>query len=142
MKQAKFQSACLAGSLLVMGICGAVAQQARSAADGVYTAAQATRGKALYFDNCALCHGGELQGEEDNPPLTGAPFMKHWGGAPVNGLFGFINRTMPPGNGGTLGAGADADIVAYLLSQNNFPAGQEELPPDPTALTAITINKP
>jgi cytochrome c len=132
----------IAGSLFVTGLCGAVAQQVHNAADGVYTATQAARGKALYFDNCVLCHGGELQGEEDDPPLTGEPFMKHWGGAPVNGLFGFVNRTMPPGNPGTLGAAADADIVAFLLSQNNFPVGQDELPPDPKVLSAIIINKP
>lgn len=127
--------------LLAANLC-ATAQDKRTAADGVFTAAQAARGKTAYFNECVACHGGELQGEEDNPPLTGKPFIDHWGGKPVSGLFGFINRMMPPGNGGSLGANGDADVLAYILSQNGFPAGAAELPTDPKILSTVTINKP
>ena len=34
----------------------------RNVWDGVYTADQATQGKALYDSKCALCHGAELTG--------------------------------------------------------------------------------
>jgi quinoprotein glucose dehydrogenase len=119
----------------------ATAQQAHTTADGIYTAAQAARGKTLYFNDCIACHGGELQGEEDNPSLTGQPFMSKWGGQPVSMLLDFINRTMPPGNGGVLGATGDADVVAFILSYNGFPAGRSELPTNMDVLRAITINK-
>ncbi len=56
------------------------AQTSRTAQDGVYTAAQAARGKALYFDNCVACHGDQLQGGEDSPPLAGVAFTHRWGG--------------------------------------------------------------
>ena len=115
---------------------------ARTAQDGVFTNAQANRGNALYQDNCASCHGGSLQGEEENPPLSGKHFSSRWGGLPVSAIYGFINTQMPLGQPGSLGVQADADIVAYILSVNKFPAGLAELPTDNNALKAITINKP
>ena len=115
---------------------------AHTAQDGVFTDAQANRGNALYQDNCASCHGGSLQGEEENPPLSGKHFSSRWGGLPVSAIYGFINTQMPLGQPGSLGVQADADIVAYILSVNKFPAGQAELPADNNALNAVTINKP
>jgi len=119
-----------------------MAQESRTAADGVYTAAQAQRGKALYFETCVQCHGGELQGVEDRPSLNGQPFFEHFGGQSVEMLFNLVNRSMPQGAPGILGATGNADVVAFLLSQNNFPAGQSELPADPKVLGAIIINHP
>jgi mono/diheme cytochrome c family protein len=120
---------------------GAVAQT-RSAADGIYTEAQAARGKTLYLDNCTACHGGTLQGGEDTPPLSGSGFLGKWGKLPVGILYGYINTRMPLGQPGSLGAQGNADITAYILSYNNLPAGQTELPPDAKALSGITMTKP
>jgi cytochrome c len=120
----------------------AIAQGAITAANGVYTAAQADRGNALFQDNCAACHGGSLQGEEENPPLSGKHFASRWGGLPISAIYGFINTQMPLGQPGALGVQADADIVAYILSVNKFPAGQTELPADNNILKTVTINKP
>ncbi len=122
---------------------GAVLAQsaARTAQDGVFTDAQADRGNALYQDNCASCHGGSLQGEEENPPLSGKHFSSRWGGLPVSALYGFINTQMPLGQAGALGAQGNADVTAYILSANKFPAGQSEMPADLPSLQTITINK-
>ena len=51
------------------------AGQARPITAGVYSAAQATRGKALFTDQCAACHGEMLEGVV-GPPLTGNDFLK------------------------------------------------------------------
>src|SRR5689334_5964950 len=56
-----------------------VAGQAKTANDGVYTAAQATRGQAAFKEKCALCHGDNAQGLV-GPPLTGPEFIGVWGG--------------------------------------------------------------
>jgi len=112
------------------------------AADGIYTEAQAARGKALYLGNCTACHGGSLEGGEDSPPLSGPAFLDKWGKLPLGILFGFVNTKMPLGQPGSLGAQANADIVAYILSYNHLPAGQGELPPDAEVLGGITIAKP
>jgi S-disulfanyl-L-cysteine oxidoreductase SoxD len=111
------------------------------AADGVYTDAQAQRGNDLYQNNCASCHGGGLQGEEENPPLSGKHFFTRFGGMPVSALYGFINTQMPLGQAGALGAQGNADVTAYILSVNRFPAGQAELPADLPTLRTITVNK-
>ncbi len=111
----------------------------RPASGGVYTAAQAARGKGFYSDNCLQCHGAELEGVEDAPPLAGKPFMAHWGGQPVGAVHAFIDKNMPPGNGGALGAVSEADVVAYILSRNGFAAGTTPLPSDPTGLSAILL---
>ena len=132
-------------ALVFLGACAgaALAQPAaHTAQDGVFTDAQANRGNALYQDNCASCHGGSLQGEEENPALSGKHFSSRWGGLPVSAIYGFINTQMPLGQPGALGVQADADIVAYILSVNKFPAGQTELPADNNVLKTITINKP
>lgn len=125
--------------LLTAGV--AMAQPARNASDGIYTAAQADRGNAAYQQSCAVCHGGVLQGEEENPPLSGKHFDTRWGGKPVSALYGFINSQMPLGAAGSLGTATEADIVAYILQVNKFPAGQAELPPDSNIQGTITINK-
>ena len=131
--------ACLVLLTAAAGI--AVAQAPTTTANGVYTAAQAERGNAAYQQSCAVCHGGVLQGEEENPPLSGRHFNTSWGGKPVSALYGFINSQMPLGQPGSVGTAAEADIVAYILQVNKFPAGQAELPPDSNVMGTITINK-
>jgi mono/diheme cytochrome c family protein len=130
------------GSLdLGAGMAGAspMAATLRTASQGVYTEAQRTQGKAFYSDNCLQCHGGELDGVEDAPPLAGKLFLSKWGGLPLGSLHAFIDKNMPPGNGGALGATSEAAVVAYILSKNNFPAGSTALPADPAGLNAIAI---
>jgi len=109
----------------------------RTASQGVYTDAQMAQGKALYSDNCLQCHGGELDGVEDAPPLAGKLFLSKWGGLPVGTLHAFIDKSMPPGNGGALGAVSEAAVVAYILYKNNFPPGSTSLPADPAGLNSI-----
>ena len=118
----------------------ATAAAMRTASQGVYTEAQMTQGKALYSDNCLQCHGGELDGAEDAPPLAGRLFLSKWDGLPVGVLHAFIDKSMPPGNGGALGAVSEAAVVAYILYKNNFPSGSTPLPADPVGLNGIITN--
>jgi mono/diheme cytochrome c family protein len=118
----------------------ATAAAMRTASQGVYTDAQMAQGKAFYSDNCLQCHGGELDGVEDAPPLAGKLFISKWGGLPVGTLHAFIDKSMPPGNGGALGAVSEAAVVAYILYKNNFPSGSTPLPADPAGLNSIITN--
>jgi mono/diheme cytochrome c family protein len=115
----------------------AVTAAARMASQGVYTEAQMVQGKAFYSDSCLQCHGGELDGVEDAPPLAGKLFISKWGGLPVGTLHALIDKSMPPGNGGALGAVSEAAVVAYILYKNNFPSGSTPLPADPAGLNRI-----
>jgi mono/diheme cytochrome c family protein len=115
----------------------AAAQQPRSARDGVYTAAQATRGQALYKAQCAFCHG-ETLGGDIAPPLAGQSFLGIWGGMTAADLFDKIHNTMPADAPGTLLLPQVADLVAFVLQANKFPAGRSELPGD-AALAQISL---
>src|SRR5687767_288646 len=59
------------------------ARQARSVADGVYTAEQAQRGAALYKAQCVACHGEKLEGLV-GPMLAGPDFVTAWGGRSID----------------------------------------------------------
>lgn len=105
--------------------------------DGVYAAAQADRGQALYAAQCASCHGAALDGSGQAPPLTGADFKSNWNGQSADDLFEKIQATMPADAPGKLSRSQTADILAFILRSNGFPAGGKDLPSDAAALTKI-----
>ncbi len=100
------------------------AGQARPVAAGVYSAAQATRGKALFTDQCAACHGEMMEGVV-GPPLTGNDFLKDFAGMSALDLVDKIVATMPQQAPGTLTRPQATDLAAYILQVGQFPAGQE-----------------
>jgi S-disulfanyl-L-cysteine oxidoreductase SoxD len=115
-------------------------QNARSMSsvwDGVYTAAQAERGKQVYVGHCARCHGDDLANSRN--PLSGDRFAEHWESRTLADLFHRIRDTMPPGEASTVGETDKLDAVAYLLKQNGFPEGRAELPSDGDTLATIQI---
>jgi mono/diheme cytochrome c family protein len=91
---------------------------------GAYSAAQATRGKALYADQCVACHGEMLEGVV-GPPLTGDDFLGDYGGHPVADVIQKIQGTMPQQAPGTLTHAQSTDLAAFILQSNKWPAGAE-----------------
>ena len=112
--------------------------------DGVYTAEQADRGKGLYSENCASCHGGELTGGEMAPPLAGGEFMAGWDGLTIGDLFERVRISMPQNSPGSLSGQQNADILAFMFNANKFPAGTTELPKEAGILKQIKfeVKKP
>jgi len=113
--------------VLALGIAGAEARV--SIWDGVYTDTQAERGRTLYMQNCGRCHGADLSGTFEIPPLIGR-FMPYWSGSTLDALFDYVSTAMPLGNPGSLSAAANADIVAFILKSNDLPSGAKELSSD------------
>ena len=107
--------------------------------DGVYTEAQAVRGQALYNSSCASCHGAQLAGGETSPPLAGGAFLSNWDGLTVGQLFERTRTGMPPAAPAKVTRAAKLDIVAYILSFNKFPPGDQELPQQTAMMNAIKI---
>src|SRR5258708_9572329 len=69
----------LAAIGIAVAACGVVwAQTTRSVWDGVYTEEQAKRGQAAYTQECSMCHGAELAGGDEVPPLSGNEFLSNW----------------------------------------------------------------
>lgn len=100
----------------------------RTVWDSVYTAAQAQRGQGLYLDTCSACHGPMLGGIDAAPALVGGSFKSKWNGVNLADMTERIRISMPLSNPGTLSRQQVADVLAYLLSANQFPAGGTELP--------------
>lgn len=107
---------------------------AKSVLDSVYTEVQAQRGEGSFKRICAECH---TPGQ-----FTGSSFVAAWRGAALYQLFDLIRTTMPDHSPGSLPAQTYADILAYILRLNQYPAGQKELVPDPDSLRAIRVEPP
>lgn len=112
---------------------------AHSVWDGVYSEDQRKRGDELYSENCASCHGNELTGNDEAPPLAGAAFLANWDGLTVGDVFERVRVSMPPSRIGRLSRQQISDIVSYVLSVNSFPAGKTELDKETEKLNQIKI---
>ena len=99
---------------------------ARSLGDGVFTANQASQGKALFAQECDTCH------EIEN--YTGANFAAKWGGGTLADVYQDFALAMPPANAGGLTPATYASIVAFFASESGYPSGNVELPGDATQL--------
>ena len=115
--------------------------------DGVFTGAQAARGRLAYSGACSFCHGRRLNGAPDDPdmrstpPLARARFVREWDGRSLATLYEYTRLTMPEDNPGSLTDQEFVDAIAYMLSVGGMPAGNEELLPDSQSLARIVIRQ-
>ena len=114
----------------------------RSTWSGVYTTAQADKGKALVEENCAKCHGGTLDGNDEIPALKGSHFMADWETQSVAELIERVHSTMPMDNPGKLNVESATNVVSYLLQQNGMPAGATPLTDGTARQARIESNRP
>ena len=119
-----------------------VQAQAKSVLDGIYTAAQAERGKAVYAMNCAGCHGEKQEGGNAGPTLSGPDFTNGYKDGSAGALLTKISQDMPSSAPGSLEPQQYADVFAYVLSVNKYPAGQTEAPKDPADLKNVKMTAP
>ena len=91
-----------------------------SAGNAFFTNQQASRGDGLFRYNCVSCHASS--------EFSGASFERRWRNQAVGDIYEFVLYSMPDDNPGGLPEQTYADIVAYMLQMNDFPAGDSELP--------------
>lgn len=114
-----------------VGTVDARAFQGKAASEGIYTKAQAERGLTVYDGSCASCHElGKFKGTE---------FSNAWTGKPLTDLHTALT-SMPMDAPGSLKPQEYADIVAYFLSINGYPAGTTELAGDEATIKSVTID--
>ena len=113
---------------------GVVAGQAQPAS--VFTAEQATAGKAAYGRSCAGCHMPDLGGTPDAPPLAGSRFLDSWRTRTTKELFDFVAGAMPPG-GSSMSPDTYAAILAYMFQSNGAPPGTARFQPS----TALPLDR-
>jgi S-disulfanyl-L-cysteine oxidoreductase SoxD len=107
--------------------------------DGVYTSAQAERGKATFDVSCSRCHNADLSGSERGPTLTGDKFQSNWVDGSLEPLFSFIRDQMPQGSANIVSDDSKADVLAYILQRNTFPPGKTELTANGARLDTIQM---
>jgi S-disulfanyl-L-cysteine oxidoreductase SoxD len=116
------------------------AQTAESIWSGVYTAAQAERGVESYRERCASCHGVDLRGDSHAVGLQGIGFMFIWEGRTLGELYEKMRNSMPADRPRSLTDETYADILAFILQFNKFPAGDTELGAKQEALGKLIIS--
>ncbi len=136
------------GAVVVLGLmvaAGAASAEAQVAPktvwSGVYTDAQAARGKQVYARACTYCHLDDLSGSlEDNAPaLVDSAFADRWRDQSVARMIRWVAGNMPKKGTGALKAQEYLDVVAYLFQANEVPAGAVELPLDLSQLQDVLI---
>ena len=116
--------------------------QEKSAWTGIYSDAQADRGKVVYEEQCAFCHLADLTGQGFAPPLVDDAFIQRWQDGNVGDLFTIVKVTMPQDKPQSLTDAQYAEIVAFMLKMNKYPSGALDLPSDAAGLKAVTFKKP
>jgi mono/diheme cytochrome c family protein len=120
---------------MILGVLGlalsAGALAERSLEDGVFSKAQAKTGKKLFGQHCKNCH---------HPKKYFDGKLKEWEGLTLDQPYGIISGLMPQDNPGGLWGEEYAAILAYILEENDFPAGAEAL--DSGALADIRVIAP
>src|SRR5262249_25957045 len=126
-----------------------------------YTEEQAVRGKFAFDRNCGLCHQTKKNAQtiqDLNAPHTtkalggafalsfGTPFLERIShDKPVFPSVYYLYdklRNMPAFDTHSISSETRADIIAYILKMNDFPAGTEELRPDPEAMKQMMLQEP
>src|SRR5215471_3130578 len=101
----RYKVAILVVFALTCSVASARQGSRRSVWSGVYTEAQAERGKQEYQKTCIRCHAANLDGVQDANllgdfaprfSLRGADFMERWREDTGASLFTFIKTGMPP----------------------------------------------
>ena len=114
----------LAGSVAAAALLGAGAYALEN---GPFAEDQARAGRPLYVANCAACHGPELKGAGEAPPLAGTTFMAAWGTRTIEEFYNLIKASMPYGKGNSLDADTYRKITAYVLAANGAKGGPAPL---------------
>lgn len=137
MKKAKSQifsiAALLVSGLLMSSVSIAESgevSETKTIKDGVYTQAQAQEGKKVFDQFCSACHVKEFYQ---------AKFMS-WKGVPLIDLYDSMSATMPEDNAGGLMLQEYTDVMAYILSLLEHPAGEKALDHNDGSMSSILID--
>jgi alcohol dehydrogenase (cytochrome c) len=129
-----------ASSLLSEGAESAIVGGGAAPLAALYKVEQAEHGREVYDRTCAACHGlrSDYSTFSSAGRLFGEEFIESWSypGITVDDLFFFIRTTMPPNNAGALSEEEHADVTAFVLSLNRFPAGNSLLKREAPGLAA------
>ncbi|HTH62978.1 MAG TPA: cytochrome c [Paraburkholderia sp.] len=122
----------------------ALAQSGSGGNAAPFTEDQAKQGHDVYTQHCASCHGDKLQGLAA-PSLAGKDFLStaEHNGWTMGMLQTIVTQNMPFNDPASLSDEQYANVIAYLLASNCFPASGKKFPEESTpALARIKIATP
>ena len=91
-------------------------------ARGIFTDAQAGRGRGAFDEACSDCHA--------TSEFRGNAFQRNWGRRSVYSFYRTVRSTMPDDNPGGLDESVYLDVVSYILRMNGHAPGSVELAAD------------
>src|SRR5689334_8707614 len=118
-------------SMCIVTVFGGGPRVPRSTLSGVYTAAQAAQGQALYAMRCRSCH---------TPAGHVSMFQERWAGHPLSEPFQYISENMPKDSPGSLSPEETTAALAYFLQLMGMPPGSDSLSADTAVLDSIRID--
>lgn len=124
----------VAGSLMLLTtvfLSYVAAAQDKTVNDGVFTEGQVSSGQIVFDAQCKTCHNMRFYRDT----------LRSWNNQPLLYLWESIMGTMPADNPGSLMFEEYTDVIAYILSENGFPAGDTKLDPD-NGMDSIAIIAP
>jgi mono/diheme cytochrome c family protein len=117
------------GALLAVGAtilsAGGSAAYAGASAPS-FKAAQAERGRVVYKQSCAACHGAALEGVSGPPLLVDADPSDP---RTLGDVYYIVSHLMPKTSPASLTPADAAAVTAYLLSANGAKPDERELTP-------------
>jgi alcohol dehydrogenase (cytochrome c) len=118
---------------------GVGAQAQGQTTSPTYTLEQAVAGEAVYAQNCASCHGENLDDGQFAPPLRGGDFRQSWGGRSAAALLDYVETRMPPASPGGLSGAEYRQVLAHLFRSGGLAPGTVELPDDQAVLDRLLL---
>jgi mono/diheme cytochrome c family protein len=117
-------------AVIVIAAVGAVraSETTNAAKPKLYTAQQAAGGERTYDAKCSACHGDHLEGGA-GPALSGTTLgtLAKNTKMTVGDMFSFVAQQMPLNDPASLSRSEYAEIMAYILKKNGYPAGTKSL---------------
>ncbi len=99
--------------------------------DGVFSQAQVDAGALVYENSCKNCHDMRFYNTT----------LRAWENRPVLDFWYSIIGQMPADNPGSLTDNEYTDVIAYILSESGFPAGNRTMDPN-NGMDRINIVSP
>jgi mono/diheme cytochrome c family protein len=116
-------------SLLVAG--ASAADDPQTILDRVYSVAQAERGEQRFKQSCSACHTPRDFAE--------GALADRWSGQTLGDVYDFVSNVMPENDPGGLKPQEYADVLAFILRANAYPAGADDMPAGKDALKKYAI---
>ena len=97
-----------------------------SALPTLFTNGEAAQGRIVFKQHCAACHGDDLRGKI-GPALVGPSLGSASDHTTVSIMFNVIAFEMPADEPASLTRQNYADVMAYILQRNGYPADAHPL---------------